>query len=1381
MKDVKSFVGVLGVMAALSLSAATDGVWVRGNSGNWDPGTNYGGFGKAGNWKDGIHAAGGGVATFNGNANASVNQNVNGLQLGGMAFDARVTTVNGTGFSLVGDAPFIRFANSSTFQPNVAITGMGTLSVFATGLDYGMLGLGASGSLTGFESADIDSMLVTFGGAAVQLPSAVRLSSTFLTFNPAGAAGTAAATTVAADGLTVGPGRNYVKVVPGNTDSATLTLGPITRETGAVLDIRAEGGTLGGKAIVKTTSAPTLTNGIVDPWIVSCPTADFLTYDATAGFKPATDLYSATPAADKVWHANDIETVSSDTTVFGFRQDYPATSLSFANNAKLTVGDGVHPAALLISTRDGSYTINAGGEIAFGDSEGIIWFRNDQYNGRNITISSPITGNKGLTIASGEQANRPPIIQMGKNCAKWTGDLHVVGVRYYIPDPASVNPGAIYIHGGAQKNSAQLALQCDNATFPIYACGTGIANGDNSGVIIAYGNVVRPLKSTVTLLGDATFTGGIAYNGVIGGTGKVKIHSTATETREIQFNAANTYVGETEIVNQTLRVGKDGTFGTGKVMVAAGAAVIFDGGTKTLGNDIEAASKLTLNGAQLTLTGKVEAKGGLELNGNAALTVKDLTASSLLYGSVTAADAASTLTLDLAEDMVLTTALNGGAGKLTVVKKGAGKLTIPVGLVTGDVAFEIVEGTVAGLKSIDEPLSNGRLFWLDATQTATMTLNGDQVTEWRDAGGNGFKFSQYIDSKRTYEYPTLVANGINGKASVDFSIAGASMGNRLVGSATCTPRTVFVVSVARSGMVSCSAVFGQAFSDRNGLRTNSDNWFVSFNYAHFFDRDGFFVNGATKNSDTSLDYGNTQVLSSIKTTLGLGSRDDTFTPAIGGYCFDNGSTGLNRNFNGQVGEVVAYDRVLSTTERQMVENYLAQKWENKEFHVISTPMLPATATVAVSSAATLDLGATDLSLAALNGAGTVMSSDGAGRLAVSGAAAADLSLGDGVTLDVAGTATLKAFNKTAPQGGILWWLDANDASTITTNPQGGVTEWKSRAGSIDYVVNGSLPVPSYDASDFLPDGKPGVVFNNGSANRVRLTTTAEAQVRTLVIVARPKDVYFSCAGIWGRTDWDSGIRYYWSNKVADLQLTEPGASQFTPDDDLRIDGVKVSTGSMGETDTSKQLFNPSKAHVMVFRVDAARTPVSSSYSLGSYHKTEKRSFDGWICETIAYDRTLTDEEVAEVEDYLSSKWQCAGAIPAENTAIGGAVSVAKGATLTVADGTVATVAAGAGTVKGDVTVANPFVVTADAATGAVPCLTVNGTATIATGTELQVENAVRLAKNWASVISATTLEGAFAAISTDDPKPSHASRYQFKCDATRAQVGRFGGLFLVIK
>ena len=1379
---MKKLVLAAAVALAALVSSATDGVWLRGNSGNWDPGTNYGGFGKAGNWKDGIHAAGGGVATFNGSANATVNQNVNGLQLGGLAFDARVTTITNKVFSLVGDAPFIRFANSSTFQPNVAITGTGPLSVFATGVEYGTLGLGASGSLTGFESADIDSMLVTFGGAAAQLPSAVRLSSTFLAFNPAGAAGTTAATTVAADGLTVGPGRNYVKVAPGNTDSATLTLGPITRETGAVLDIRAEGGTLGGKAIVKTTSAPTLTNGIVDPWIVSCPTADFLTYDATVGFKPATDLYSATPAADKIWHANDIETVSSDTTVLGFRQDYPATSLSFANNAKLTVGDGVHPAALLISTRDGTYTINAGGEIAFGDSEGIIWFRNDPYNGRNITISSPITGNKGLTIASGEQENRPPIITMGNNCAKWTGDLHLMGVRYYIPVSASGNPGAIYIHGGAQKNSAQLALGYDNATFPIYVCGTGIANYDNSGVIIAYGTSVRPLKSTVTLLGDATFTGSIAYNGVIGGTGKVKIHSTATETREIQFNAANTYVGETEIVNQTLRVGRDGTFGTGKVTVAAGASVIFDGGTKTLGNDIEAASKLTFNGAQLTLTGKVEAKGGLELNGNAALAVKDLTTSSLANGSVTAADAASTLTLDLAEDTVLSTTLNGGAGKLTVVKKGAGKLSIPVGLVTGDVAFEIVEGTVAGLKAIDEPLPKGRLFWLDATQAATtMTLNGDQVTEWRDAGGNGFKFSQYVDSKRTYEYPTLVANGINGKASVDFSIAGASKGNRLVGSASCTPRTVFIASVARSGMVSCSAVFGQAFSDRNGIRTNNDNWFVAFNYAHFFDRDGFFVNGLMKNSETPLDYGNTQVLAAIKTTLGVANREDTFAPAIGGYC-NNGDVGLDRNFNGQVGEVIAYDRVLSTTERQLVENYLAKKWENKEFHVIATPMFPATASVTVSSGATLDLGATDLSVASLDGAGTVESADGTGKLAVSGAADANLALGDGVTLDVAGTATLKAFNKTAPQGGILWWLDANDASTITTNPQGGVTEWKSRAGSIDYVVNGSLPVPSYDASDFLPDGKPGVVFNNGSANRVRLTATASAQVRTLVIVARPKDVYLSCAGIWGRTDWDSGIRYYWSNKVADLQLTEPGASQFTPDDDLRIDGVKVSTGSTGETDTTKQLFNPSKTHVMVFRVDAKRTPVSSSYSLGSYHKTEKRSFDGWICETIAYDRALTDEEVVEVEDYLSSKWQCAGAIPAENTAIGGAVSVAKDATLTVASGTTATLAASAGTVNGDVTLANPFVVTADPDTGAVACATVNGTATILANAELQVVNAHDMKNGiWSTYLTATTLQGTFSSLTTDDPKASHAKNYLHREGAKDAAVGRFAGLFIVIQ
>lgn len=1375
-----AFVFAVCLTSAVTVSA-TDGVWLRGQSGDWSPGTNYGGFGKAGNWKDGVHAAGGGVATFNGNADATVNQNVNSLQLSGLAFKSRTTTLTGKGLSLIGGTPWIRVADSASFNLGVAISGTGALSVVGTGADCGTLGLGESGSLTGFSSASFDSMNVSFGTATAPLPNQMSLSSTYLTFAPSGAAGTTAATSVAAGGLTLKSGRNYVKVAPGKTDAATLTLGSISRETGAVLDIRAEGGTLGDKAIVKTTPAPAASNGVVDPWMVSCPTMDFLTYDAGTGFAPATAAYSSVPAADKIWNAASEAVVSADTTVLGFRQAYPATSLSFANAAKLTVGDGIHPAALLIAPRDGSYEIKAGGTIDFGGSEGLIWFRNDYYNGRNITISSPITGSKGLTIASGEQVNRPPVVTMGKNCAKWTGDLHIVGVRYYIPVSESIHSGAIYVDGGSQKNAAQLALGCDNLANPIYIRGNGICNFDNSGTIIVYGTVVRPLKSRVTLLGNATLIGGLACNGVICGTGNLKIWSSTSEAREIQFNAANTYDGETDLVNHTLRVGANGTFGTGKVTVGAAASVIFDGGTKTLSNDIESAGPLTLNGAQLTLTGKVVAKAGLAMNALSALTVKDLTATTLSNGSITAADADSMLTLDVAEDMVLSTFLNGGAGKLTIVKKGAGKLTIPVGLVTGAVVLKIVEGAVEGLKALDAPLSNGRLFWLDATQSATMTLSDGQVTEWRDAGGNGFSFSKYIDAKRTYEYPTLAANGINGKASVDFSITGASKGNRLVGSGECTPRTVFVVSLARRGMVSCSAVFGQAFSDRNGIRTNNDNWFVAFNYAHFFDRDGFFVNGAMKNYEVPLDYDKTQVLTGLKTSPGLSSRADTFVPAIGGYCFDNGGTGLDRNFNGQIGEVIAYDRVLSSVERRLVENYLAKKWKNAEFHIITEPMLPQGTSVTVSSGTTLDLGAADLSLADLDGAGMVESSSGAGQLTVSGATDANLSLGDGVTLGVVGNATLAAYNKTAPKGGVLWWLDASVADSITTNAQGGVTKWTSRVGSLNYVADGSLPVPSYDANDFLPDGKPGVVFNNGSAQRVRLVASGEAMVRTLVLVARPKNVYFSCAGIWGRQNWDSGVRYYWSSKIADLQLTEPGASQFTIDDDLRIDGAKVSTGNMGETDTSKQLFNPSKTHVMVFRVDATRTPVSSTYCLGSYHGNLARSFDGWICETIAYDRVLSDEEVRQVENYLTTKWQGVGPIPTPEDKIGGAVRVEKGAELTLAAGTQATLAASAGTVNGNVTVANPYVVTVDPENRLVDCVTVNGTATIVPDAVVQIVNATRLPKVWTTFISASTLEGAFSSISTDDPIPAHTRRYHFRQGETTAQVTRDGGLFVIAR
>ena len=128
----------------------------------------------------------------------------------------------------------------------------------------------------------------------------------------------------------------------------------------------------------------------------------------------------------------------------------------------------------------------------------------------------------------------------------------------------------------------------------------------------------------------------------------------------------------------------------------------------------------------------------------------------------------------------------------------------------------------------------------------------------------------------------------------------------------------------------------------------------------------------------------------------------------------------------------------------------------------------------------LDLAGSDVTVASLAGTGIITnSSERAATLTVTGANAFSgevrgtvtvsvaggtmaAALSDDASLTVAGNATLGIYNAQPPTDGLLWWLDAADASTITTNANGEVTGWASRGGApVSFGVDGSLPKPTY--------------------------------------------------------------------------------------------------------------------------------------------------------------------------------------------------------------------------------------------------------------------------------------------------------------------------------
>ena len=134
------------------------------------------------------------------------------------------------------------------------------------------------------------------------------------------------------------------------------------------------------------------------------------------------------------------------------------------------------------------------------------------------------------------------------------------------------------------------------------------------------------------------------------------------------------------------------------------------------------------------------------------------------------------------------------------------------------------------------------------------------------------------------------------------------------------------------------------------------------------------------------------------------------TTSVSGY------SGYKRPWNGDLHEIVVYDRTLIDTERALVNDYLMVKWGLRPAKVTEklTDVLPSATDVTVGADGVLDLAGNDQTLASLACYGTVTNSlnrvavltlTGDSSLAADasfGAPNLDIVLVPGVTLDLGG-------------------------------------------------------------------------------------------------------------------------------------------------------------------------------------------------------------------------------------------------------------------------------------------------------------------------------------------------------------------------------------------
>jgi hypothetical protein len=239
--------------------------------------------------------------------------------------------------------------------------------------------------------------------------------------------------------------------------------------------------------------------------------------------------------------------------------------------------------------------------------------------------------------------------------------------------------------------------------------------------------------------------------------------------------------------------------------------------------------------------------------------------------------------------------------------------------------LERINGAFIATGGIWTPAQITTALWLDAADESTITLNSTTVSQWNDKSGNSRNFSQATAGNQ----PTYQASGINSKPSVAFT---GSNNNFMIAS-----------SVLPSDSTAGSIFWVQTTEADPGSNQNnigcliSNTWGGSGGTNHMPWTDGniYFSGFSTSRpnlGNPSVSLVNPRILSHESTNGNVAFYIDgsSFFTSVSNT-FSNPATTKRigqaaSKFTGQVAELIVLSNIPTTTERQLIEGYLAWKW-----------------------------------------------------------------------------------------------------------------------------------------------------------------------------------------------------------------------------------------------------------------------------------------------------------------------------------------------------------------------------------------------------------------------------------------------------------------------
>lgn len=264
-------------------------------------------------------------------------------------------------------------------------------------------------------------------------------------------------------------------------------------------------------------------------------------------------------------------------------------------------------------------------------------------------------------------------------------------------------------------------------------------------------------------------------------------------------------------------------------------------------------------------------------------------------------------------------------------------LIVIIGLLVGVLGCRNTANPIAtdpGL-SLD---TNGLVLWLDASDADTIVKDGSGlVSLWMDKSDNSNNAAQSTDGFK----PTYLANTLNSKAVLSFD--GVDDYFRVADAVSLRPAqfTLIVVAKARA-YTDLYASFVNKSSDWNAW---ADGFGLNFQEVSFQNEFQFWVNNYAP-----ADYQNLVQVSLGEYHLWMGSYDNVTSEfrVDGGLVASTAIAGpmthstramtigmnykgtteavLDNPLDGEISEIIMYDKALTAVERDAVEAYLSAKW-----------------------------------------------------------------------------------------------------------------------------------------------------------------------------------------------------------------------------------------------------------------------------------------------------------------------------------------------------------------------------------------------------------------------------------------------------------------------